>query len=345
MPTRIWSGPAEYRHAPAAVPPYKSAIRSGAAGDYLEGAHHLRLLLGGNGARAQYAFRLSDEKTLGLVEQRNTACGAGGGAETAPLLLTYSSSAAGIKIGRITSAKPIQWTGWLAYRPYQSAFGWRDGVGYAFRDGSIGAITDLSAADFTTLDSTPARVYSTAGRGDVGVWSVWVASVGHEVMKGFAASVPVSALVSQDGDVKTVAQSDDALAWVLANGPESSSGRYTSVALYTSPRPSSSSKIVPTKVADLGSGAGFAQLRIGGDFLATTGCSIDGADCAVHVAQISTKKTWRIGRRAGKQFLFLFSIANDELVLGESDDAAPDEIESLVRINVRKLDDVVKGTY
>lgn len=295
--------------------------------------------------------RLSDGKTLAAVELRTTTIQCLPlGADTNATYFGFAGPK-GTKTfagAHLTSTGLVWSKAFIALPAVPLAvFEWNAGYGLSLDDGTVRSVRIPDEASLTTVASDGLSFVAT-GIDDLAVWSAPGGS-GLDVLRGFnrKRGMAETFIAKTDASLIASALSAERLVVVGVSGTSIAEGKYASVRWSWTPRPAQPSEVAIVDGPSIPVDAGALRVVTGGDYAAVLGCHLgvtDNKACTVHVVQMSTRKTWRIGPRAGEAFAKLIAMSASELVIGVVDypltAISRKEIHRFLRLDLTKLDDL-----
>ena len=304
-----------------------------------------------DGRGANEVARLSDDQPVNLLRNANL-CFAQSGLSSPLLFFLHPIVPLGdpsppAYVG--TAATPgaeVVW-GLPGFQLPANGFGLFDfagGWGLVANAGAILVATTPGSSTLETVFSSTGYALSPVGRGPQVAWSDWsdYHPVSHRArIRSWTQAGGSVELAGGDYDVMYVALSDTRMAWIGAYGPSSVDGNTESEQLFWSPRATSPGEVVIHE----GPMVPYTEhtsrrLVTHGDWIATT-VSSDTQRFAV-IVNVATDQLWLVPSRPSKQFGEAIAIDDGSLLLQE-DDGDGQYVESLVRLDLTKLDSLVGG--
>jgi hypothetical protein len=328
------------------APEDKGTYRSSSSAAYREGDVYIHLVTGSPTYQLVQLSKLSTDGTVAAALQRQNLgdCVPIGNAPAGTFVFAFSASQTGLFVGLYrTAVGNVVWPDrWLGQVPLvTSTFSNDDGWGMAFYDGTIRFVASAAAPKWAVLDHAPAASHSTAGIGSAIFWSALDSTSQRDTIRRYTPGTGAALLVAQPANIRTVAASDDHLAWIGKHGPGVADGKFDAAEMYWSPLPAGSAAAVVTNGPSLPAKTNLNSLQTGGDYAATIGCGEGLVGCQVIVVQLSTKKLWAIRERPGSLLVDVMAVSPREILVSEIDaTVSPDfqQIQRIVRLDVGSLD-------
>ncbi len=308
-------------------------------GEERDGDLYVSMENGRPGEAITRILRLSDGRTVGLVQQRSNFADCGVGAVSPFRLIAVQSKSALHLPARVTpeAVPPIRWaTGWVSIPGLQtSVFAAGDGLGFVLYAGAIRWLANDDATGTSVVDTFSGVVDRSAARGTFAVWPL--VEGGVPAIRGMYAGEAVQTFANPPLEVVGVALAATSMVWTAAK-PKSSGG-YEYVEIQASPLPKSPKDVVVARGPALPSYAGVSRPATAGDFVAALGLALStDLSPTLFVVQVSTKKLWSIHSRPGNTFTDVYAMSGTEILIGERTDAI---LKRLLRLRLDRLDELV----
>lgn len=347
LPARTWTSCGVGCLVGSASDPFSLATDRGLTARYADGDVTIRANVGGDGLSIHQLLRVSDGKTLGAVRIKGgTDCAIFGWDDGVPTRVGVVAGAEFI-VGR-WDASTRNWSwgpGWIKTLGVPlSMFGWRDAIGFTIEGSGLALVDTMAKAEARRIKADAAGQFA-ASLDDLVVWSV--PSGGKDVILGFREPSAPSpqVFVAHDADAHVMTLTNERLVWIGTHGPLVSEGTYDSAELYWSGRPAVPSDVTIVKGPSLPATRGLLQLRAGPTHAATLG-SMGTAPPSLIVVDFATKKVTAIRSRTGASFRRLMALSSTELIVAESDTAAPGSVvQRLLRLELSKLDAITASPW